>query len=228
MAEGDGFEPPVPGESGFDFAREVRGRLFAGAEWIRTFSSALDRRRFRGFVRVGTDLPAHRSSEQLPASAQHLLKSISAVSMPMPTTRASRRTIAWGPRSGASSNRCRRASSICLIWPITKSSRATSRSSSAATFGGSGEPSGVCRAARCSAALGSRSENQRPRQTNLYWHTRDWAGAQIIFERLHARQGFSRGFGRRSLVGVFDDTPEPHIAVAHDDVYKGRIELALA
>jgi hypothetical protein len=23
-----GFEPSVPGESGFDFAREVRGRLF--------------------------------------------------------------------------------------------------------------------------------------------------------------------------------------------------------
>ena len=46
------------------------------------------------------------------------LTSISAVSMPMPTTRASRRNMAWGPRSGASSNRCRRASSICLIWPI--------------------------------------------------------------------------------------------------------------
>jgi hypothetical protein len=30
---------------------------------------ALDRRRFRGFVRAGADLPAHRSSEQLPASA---------------------------------------------------------------------------------------------------------------------------------------------------------------
>src|SRR6516162_9356425 len=29
--------------------------LSAGAEWIRTFSSALDRRRFRGFVRVGVD-----------------------------------------------------------------------------------------------------------------------------------------------------------------------------
>jgi hypothetical protein len=26
-----GFKPSVPGESGFDFAREVRGRLFAGA-----------------------------------------------------------------------------------------------------------------------------------------------------------------------------------------------------
>src|SRR6516165_5483721 len=30
-------------------------RLRAGAEGIRTFSSALDRRRFRGFVRVGVD-----------------------------------------------------------------------------------------------------------------------------------------------------------------------------
>ena len=31
-----GFEPSVPGESGFDFASEVRGRLFAGGKWIRT------------------------------------------------------------------------------------------------------------------------------------------------------------------------------------------------
>jgi len=49
--------------------RAVRSRLATGAKWIRIFSSALDRRRFCGFVRVGTDLPAHRSSEQLPASA---------------------------------------------------------------------------------------------------------------------------------------------------------------
>ena len=34
-----GFEPSVPGESGFDFAREVRGRLFAGGRWIRTSST---------------------------------------------------------------------------------------------------------------------------------------------------------------------------------------------
>jgi hypothetical protein len=61
--------------------------------------------------------------------------------------------MACGLLSGCSSNRCRRASSICLIWPITKPSRAMSRSSSAETFGGSGEPSGVDRAARCSAAL---------------------------------------------------------------------------
>jgi hypothetical protein len=44
-------------------------RLSPGGERIRIFSSALDRRRFWGFVRVGADLPAHRSSEQLPASA---------------------------------------------------------------------------------------------------------------------------------------------------------------
>jgi hypothetical protein len=35
-----GFEPSVPGESGFDFAREVRGRLFAGGRWIRTIGTA--------------------------------------------------------------------------------------------------------------------------------------------------------------------------------------------
>src|SRR5271167_4966663 len=35
-----GFEPSVPGESGFDFAREVRGRLFAGGSGIRTFGTS--------------------------------------------------------------------------------------------------------------------------------------------------------------------------------------------
>ena len=35
-----GFEPSVPGESGFDFAREVRGRLFAGERRIRTLGSS--------------------------------------------------------------------------------------------------------------------------------------------------------------------------------------------
>jgi hypothetical protein len=44
-------------------------RLSAGWEWIRTFSSALGRQRFRGLVGVGADLPAHRLSEQLPVSA---------------------------------------------------------------------------------------------------------------------------------------------------------------
>jgi hypothetical protein len=44
-----GFEPSVPGESGFDFAREVRGRLFAVGERIRTFGSAMRlHRRQRG------------------------------------------------------------------------------------------------------------------------------------------------------------------------------------
>jgi hypothetical protein len=41
--------PSVPGESGFDFAREVRGRLFAGGGRIRTFGSAMRlHRRQRG------------------------------------------------------------------------------------------------------------------------------------------------------------------------------------
>ena len=44
----------------------VRNGLAAGGEWIRTFRSAVDEQQFRGFVRVGADLPAHRSSEQLP------------------------------------------------------------------------------------------------------------------------------------------------------------------
>jgi hypothetical protein len=39
-----GFEPSVPGESGFDFAREVRGRLFAGGRRIRTLGPPCDAR----------------------------------------------------------------------------------------------------------------------------------------------------------------------------------------
>ena len=41
--------------------------LSAGAEWIRTFSSALDRQRFRGFVRVGSIYrrPGHPSTCRL-------------------------------------------------------------------------------------------------------------------------------------------------------------------
>src|SRR6516165_10167223 len=41
-----GFEPSVPGESGFDFAREVRGRLFAGGRWIRTLGPPWGRRMY--------------------------------------------------------------------------------------------------------------------------------------------------------------------------------------
>jgi hypothetical protein len=50
LLERAGFEPSVPGESGFDFAREVRARLFAGGERIRTFGSATrSHRRQRDF-----------------------------------------------------------------------------------------------------------------------------------------------------------------------------------
>ena len=51
------------------FREPIVRRLTAGGEWIRTFSSALGRQRVRRFVRVGADLLAHRSSEQLPAPA---------------------------------------------------------------------------------------------------------------------------------------------------------------
>ena len=40
LLERAGFEPSVPGESGFEFAREVRGRLFAGGNGIRTIGPA--------------------------------------------------------------------------------------------------------------------------------------------------------------------------------------------
>jgi hypothetical protein len=73
--EGTGFELPYASAMNLVFAIAVAAReelkvcrLPAGGKWIRTFSSALGRQRFRAFVRVGTDLPAHRSSEQLPDS----------------------------------------------------------------------------------------------------------------------------------------------------------------
>src|SRR5438552_15834509 len=44
---------------------------------------------------------------------------------------------------------------MSLTWLVTKPSRAMSRCSWAETFGGSGEPSGVCSVARRSAALRS-------------------------------------------------------------------------
>ena len=60
-------------------------RLSAGAEWIRTFSSALerDRQRFRGFVRVGADLPPHRSSERLPAAAYRSICQVADALLPL-------------------------------------------------------------------------------------------------------------------------------------------------
>jgi hypothetical protein len=87
--EGDGFEPPVPGESGFDFAREVRGRLFAGAEWIRTSGSAREngyRSESSGFVYLPETVRV--SSKDLPTSGTE-------VSNPLPLQqRVERTTIA--------------------------------------------------------------------------------------------------------------------------------------
>jgi len=54
VAEGDGFEPSVPGESGFDFAREVRGRLFAGGKRIRDSITGGNRERD---LRTGFSIP---------------------------------------------------------------------------------------------------------------------------------------------------------------------------
>src|SRR3954465_14032498 len=65
---------------------------------------------------------------------------MSAVSMPIPITRASRRTIAGGPWSGCVAKPSCRASSISLICPTMKHRRAMSRRSSARVFGGSGAP----------------------------------------------------------------------------------------
>src|SRR5712672_279456 len=82
--------------------------------------------------------------------------------MPTPTTRASSRTMACDPVSGACSNRFSRTSSISLIWLTTTPRRAISRCNSAETFGGGGMPSGVCTVARRSAA--PRLRGGRPAQ----------------------------------------------------------------
>src|SRR4051794_8616430 len=52
--------------------KEVRIRLAAGGEWIRTFSSARDRQHFRGFVRVGADRRSARRSLSLRARGNRL------------------------------------------------------------------------------------------------------------------------------------------------------------
>src|SRR5205823_5079448 len=111
----------------------------------------------------------------------------SAVSTPTPTIRASSRTIAWGPLSGRCSNRFWRASSISLIWPTIKPSRAMSRRSSAKVFGGSGTPSGVCTVARRSAAL--RRVGLRPAMLPRYRDTRGMDYVRFDATRLEpARQ----------------------------------------
>src|SRR3954464_13454857 len=61
---------------------------------------------------------------------------MSAVSIPIPITRASRRTIACGPWSGCVAKPSCRASSISLICPTMNPRRAMSRRSSARVFGG--------------------------------------------------------------------------------------------
>src|SRR5215218_1500968 len=78
---------------------------------------------------------------------------MSAVSMPMPIMRASRRTMTCGLSGGARSSSCARACSTSLIWSMTNRSRAMSRRSSSSVLGGSGTPSGVRSAARRSGAL---------------------------------------------------------------------------
>jgi hypothetical protein len=96
----------------------------------------------------------HRATSSLRASATiHCLTvpvRASAVSMPMPMTRASKRTIACFPSSGRCSSRARRVVSISCIWSPTKCKRAAS---SASVFGGGGVRSGVRNLSSCADAL---------------------------------------------------------------------------
>ena len=101
---------PLPGDDAFG---TIVRRLRAGAEWIQTFSPALDRQRFVGFVRVGADLPAHRTSEQLPASAY---RSICRGGGPRPPLTARiRRHHHVSAIGGASASRNRRFESVPLL-----------------------------------------------------------------------------------------------------------------
>lgn len=59
----------------------------------------------------------------------------------------------------------------------------------------------------------------------LYWHARNRDKAEIVFNRLHARQRPCRSFGRCCLLSVFDRAPEPDIAVPHSDIDKDRFKL---
>ena len=81
----DRLDRQVPARVVLDPRKQLRERdgLSAGAEWIRTFSSALDRRRFRGFARVGVDhRPTGHPSSCEWAAADHLLEIID----PAPTS----------------------------------------------------------------------------------------------------------------------------------------------
>src|SRR4051812_27160232 len=92
---------------------------------------------------------------------------MSAVSIPTPTTWASKRTMAFGPFAPDYSSRSLRAASICWICSVTTCRRAMSRCNSARVFGGRAVPSGVRKASRCSRALrtvGLKPRTPRPRQ----------------------------------------------------------------
>src|SRR6266516_1582686 len=82
--------------------------------------------------------PAYRATALRSRSFRDRISrtSISAVSMPIPMTLDSRRTIACGPVSGARSSRSTRVFSIALICSRTNASRAMSRWSSSMMFAG--------------------------------------------------------------------------------------------
>src|SRR5262249_44353580 len=87
--------------------------------------------------------------------------SMSAVSMPIPITRARRSTMALGPVLGARLRCSSRAFSICWICSRTSRRRSKSRCSSANVLAGMASPSGVRRDCRRSAAFLSFGLNPR-------------------------------------------------------------------
>jgi hypothetical protein len=125
---------------------------------------------------------------------------MSAVSTPIPITRASSRTIACGSLSGARSSRSARVFSIELICSRTNASRAMSRRNSSIVFVGKPVPSGIRRPARRSGALRKCALNPRiPRRASALFMR------LMMRERSLTRLSRSR-FGRlassSSIVGI--------------------------
>src|SRR4051812_669970 len=129
---------------------------------------------------------------------------MSAVAIPIPRMRASKRTMVWVPFSGCCSSWSRRAASISRIWSRTKRKRAMSRRSSARVLGGRGAPSGSRRVLRRSGAWrslaqgGLEAPNAEPSQSAL--DPIDQAGA--LTNQALALTGWTLGiflFERRDL-----------------------------
>ena len=94
--------------------KPVRSRLPAGAGWIRTCSSALDRQQFRDFILVGADLPA-RTGHPSSCRPRHADRVVGRRSEELPLTGRDQAASRHGRAvAGTSASRNRRFESIPL------------------------------------------------------------------------------------------------------------------